>query len=462
MEDQIVKIQLLYEIAMSIGNSLDLKVMLKQSLTVFLNKLNCSAGGVLFYRQSQSGYKLNDTFVIPRSFYLNSKYKEIERKMQKVMGMDEKKERLASLPVSETNHDFNLLIMELPGIGFIFFIKNNTSFHDNLVKSLMDPVSRLAGACTACYQNEELIQARDRLEFRVKERTQQLEESNESLKSAYSDLKNAQKQLVQNEKMVSIGYLAAGVAHEINNPTGFITSNLYTMTEYMNAYKKLFDQMDKLTTEINLNNFESVLPLINNILAIKEEEDYPFILNDAFQLLEESIDGARRIKVIVQGLRDFARPKNTQYKIANFNHAVNAALKLTVNELKYKCEVEKKLGEIPDISCRLDQLTQVFVNLLVNAGQAIKDYGKIIVETCLEGDNIKAEICDDGIGIEKETIGKLFDPFFSTKPVGEGTGLGLFISHGIIEDHGGAISVKSTIGKGTCFTIILPLKRDTI
>jgi len=310
----------------------------------------------------------------------------------------------------------------------------------------------------ACYQNEELIHTKENLELSVKKRTSQLEKRNIELNNAYSELKNAQKQLIHNEKMVSLGQLAAGVAHEINNPTGFITSNLHIMSEYLDVYKNLFDKMDKLIVLLQRNNSGFEVPLIKEIIGIKETEDFPFILEDAVKLVDESIDGARRIKEIVLGLRNFARPKSSEFKLSDINIAIEDAVRLTKNELKYKCELDKNLGDLPDIPCRLDQLTQVFVNLLVNASQAIKDHGSVKVKTEVIGDYVVISFSDDGSGISEENIDKLFDPFFSTKEVGKGTGLGLSISHGIIDKHGGIIEVSSIFGEGTCFTIRLPIK----
>lgn len=297
----------------------------------------------------------------------------------------------------------------------------------------------------------------------LRKKTLELENSNSGLKKANTDLKNTQKQLVHSEKMASIGQLAAGVAHEINNPTGFVSTNLHTMVEYLLVYKGLFQQMDELMSSIKSRDAEdNEAEIFNRIETIKEEEDFPFILDDAFKLLEESIDGANRIKKIVQDLRNFARPESNDAKLANINTAIEDALRLTSNELKYKCEIVKELGNLPEISCRIDQITQVFVNLFVNAAQAIKDYGSIKIKSRLETDSIIISVCDTGTGIDKENLEKLFDPFFTTKDVGKGTGLGLAISYGIIEKHGGTIEVESTSGKGSCFTINLPQNRNTI
>lgn len=282
----------------------------------------------------------------------------------------------------------------------------------------------------------------------------QLEMSNKQLLKINNELKSAQKQLVQSEKMASIGQLAAGVAHEINNPTGFVTTNLYTMSQYMEVYKSIFDINHELYEKVNAQHSgDELIELINKINKIKEEEDFDFILDDSLMLLKESIDGVHRITDIVTGLRNFARPESKITTLGDINTAIKDALKLTWNELKYKCTVEENLSNLPQILCRLDQITQVFVNLFVNAAHAIVDHGVIKINTYVEGDFIYAIVEDNGEGIPPENIEKLFDPFFTTKEVGKGTGLGLSISYGIIQEHGGNIDIDSTLGVGTSFTL---------
>jgi len=279
-----------------------------------------------------------------------------------------------------------------------------------------------------------------------------LEELNEKLKSN-------QNQLVQSEKMASIGQLAAGVAHEINNPVGFITSNLGTLSEYVDIFSKLLDSYNALDQAITNREPDVVNKLRKEINSFKEEEDLGFIRDDVATLLDESKDGAIRVKEIVQNLKSFARLDEDEYKEANINDGIEATLKIVWNELKYKCEVVEELGDIPDIMCNPGQLNQVFMNLLVNASHAIEERGAITITTSLVGTDIVVLIKDTGKGIEPEHINKLFDPFFTTKPAGVGTGLGLSISHGIISDHGGAIEVMSELGQGTEFKVLLPVLR---
>jgi two-component system NtrC family sensor kinase len=197
---------------------------------------------------------------------------------------------------------------------------------------------------------------------------------------------------------------------------------------------------------------------IEEIEALKDSEDLDFLLEDIEQLLNESVDGAVRVKDIVSGLRNFARLDEAEVKEADINEGIESTLKVIWNAIKYKAEVVKELGDIPHLLCYPAQLNQVFMNLLTNAAQAMDERGEINIRTYVAHKNIFIEIKDTGKGIRPEHLDKLFDPFFTTKPVGTGTGLGLAISHGIIEKHKGKISVQSEVGKGTTFTISLPIE----
>lgn len=287
----------------------------------------------------------------------------------------------------------------------------------------------------------------------IQMKTSELEDRNMELRKSHESLLKAQKQLVHSEKMASIGQLAAGVAHEINNPTGFVSNNLETMSEYM----KIFQMLYMKTKELYENGEEKNL---EQIIALMEEENINYIVNDSFLLLGESLDGMNRIKNIVQGLRNFARSNDGEQKKSNVNDAIEDALRLTWNELKYKCKVIKELSEIPEIYCRSDQLTQVFVNLLLNASHAIEDKGVITIRSYIKDRWLLISINDTGSGIEEENIKHLFDPFFTTKEAGKGTGLGLSISYNIITEHNGDIAVNSAPGKGATFTVSLPLKNS--
>ena len=302
-------------------------------------------------------------------------------------------------------------------------------------------------------QMAELQRANERLkeEIEVGRRIKQrLEEANDRIQ------KN-QSQLVQSEKKASLGQLAAGVAHEINNPVGFVMSNLSSLTQYVAVFRGLLSAYEKAGAAIEGGRISEAQESLAQVAAISEKEDLAFVLEDVGHLLAESVDGMQRIKEIVQGLKSFARVDEAKLKESNINDGIEATLKVIWNELKYKCEVKKNLAPLPAIRCYPGQLNQVFMNLLINAAQAIPERGTITITSEATDKDIVICISDTGQGIPPENLSKLFTPFFTTKPVGKGTGLGLSISYGVVQKHNGTIGVVSQMGQGTTFTIRLPL-----
>lgn len=274
-----------------------------------------------------------------------------------------------------------------------------------------------------------------------------------------NQLNQTQQQLVQQEKLASIGQLAAGVAHEINNPIGFVLSNVTSLSEYAETFIQLIKEYEILVDNLSRGNRDKARDAMETIRDIKKTEDVAFMLDDIEELVKDSLDGMERVRSIVAGLKSFARiDDQSELKDADINDCIKSTLKVVWNELKYKCEVITNYGDIPIIECFPGQLNQVFMNLLVNASHAIEKKGVIEVETGLidEG-NIFIKVTDNGSGIDPENLSKLFNPFFTTKEVGKGTGLGLSISYGIIQKHNGELLVDSELGKGTSFTINLPV-----
>ncbi len=269
-------------------------------------------------------------------------------------------------------------------------------------------------------------------------------------------LEHANNQLLQSEKMASIGQLAAGVAHELNNPIGFVHSNLGTLDGYLNDLMTLIDAFQKLEAEVPDDNAQKAL-----INRLKSDLDLDYIREDIFNLVSESKEGLSRVKKIVQDLKSFSRVGEQEWQPANLHQGLDSTLNIVWNELKYKCKVIKDYGDIPNIFCLISQLNQVFMNLLVNAGHAIEKQGEIRIRTAMSGENqVLVEICDTGSGIPKENLNRIFEPFFTTKPVGKGTGLGLSLAYSIIQRHHGKIEVDSEAGKGTCFRITLPVDQS--
>jgi len=276
------------------------------------------------------------------------------------------------------------------------------------------------------------------------------------------EYKKAQAQLLHAEKMASVGQLAAGVAHEINNPTGFVSSNLRTLSDYqkdimglMEEYKKLIKMLDDEAGKKRLP--PCAVEQTKRILDREKEIDVEFIVNDIMDLIEDCKEGTGRIKKIVLDLKDFAHPGEDKVQTADINKGIESTLNVVWNELKYKAKVAKEYGELPLIECYAHQLNQVFMNLLVNAAQAMEKQGEIRISTRADNGYVEISIADNGKGIPEENLSRIFDPFFTTKDVGKGTGLGLNMAYNIIKKHQGTIDVESMIGKGTTFTIRIPV-----
>lgn len=278
----------------------------------------------------------------------------------------------------------------------------------------------------------------------------------QALEEAHRKLQEKQAYLVHSEKMASIGQLAAGVAHEINNPIGFIHSNLGVLADYTQTVHTLLDAtQDLLSGTADAEARDAALARIRTLFG---EEDITFILDDIDLLVAESRDGSRRVKEIVQSLKRFAHNDNVAMKPADLNELLQTTIRVLRHELKHKAEVHEHFQPLPVLYCNPGQLNQVFMNLLVNAIQAIEEQGTITVATEATEAKVIARISDTGQGIPPDQLGELYNPFYTTKPVGEGSGLGLSIAYGIVKRHGGQIEVESRVGHGTTFEIHLPLR----
>jgi two-component system NtrC family sensor kinase len=282
--------------------------------------------------------------------------------------------------------------------------------------------------------------------------TTEFRRMNESLQRTSAELHQAQAQAFQQEKMASIGQLAAGVAHEINNPMGFISSNLATMGKYM---QKLGAFETALIEAVQKRGDQETVALVNDV---RTELKIDFILKDLHTLLEESRDGAQRVRCIVRDLKSFSHEDEAQCKPFSINECLDSTLNMARNEIKYVADVERDYDPaLPLLNGYPQKLNQVFMNLLVNAAHAIEEHGTIRLKTFSEGGDIVVCISDTGKGIAPENLTRIFEPFFTTKVVGKGTGLGLSISYDIIKNHGGILTVESEVGTGTTFTVRLPL-----
>jgi len=298
------------------------------------------------------------------------------------------------------------------------------------------------------------ITERKQAEAKMAEQYKYVEGINAKLRETNKQLEQAQSQLLQSEKMSAIGLLASGVAHEINNPVGYVNSNLGTLEKYLADIFVILDKYEAVETLLGGH------PLLEELRQFKAKVDFAYIRNDTKSLIAESHEGLERVKKIILDLKEFAHFDNEDRWVwADVHQGLNSTLNVVWNELKYKCEVVKEYGDLPKIYCLPSQLNQVFMNLLVNAAQAIEVRGKITLRTGQEGDWVWVKVSDTGKGIRAEDMPNLFNPFFTTKPVGEGTGLGLSVSYRIMEKHHGRIEVQSEIGKGTTFVVWLPVQQ---
>lgn len=313
-------------------------------------------------------------------------------------------------------------------------------------------------------ENEKLIREQNViLEQKVRERTEELQESNKSLSLTLSNLKDAQAQLVESEKMASLGQLTAGVAHEINNPINFVTSNVSPLRRDVNILWDIIDQVEMIA----LNNELQPAEKQEKIQNIKNINDVDYLKSEINFLLKGIQEGAERTAEIVRSLRIFSRIDEDTLKRADLNECLDSTLVILNPMTKERIKILKKYHSIPMVECYAGKLNQVFMNILSNAIYAVekkfngKIGGEIKIETKLNDDLSKViiSIMDNGTGIPPEVIGRIFEPFFTTKDVGEGTGLGMSIAYKTIERHNGKIGLQSTVGEGTTFEIHLPIKQ---
>ena len=264
-------------------------------------------------------------------------------------------------------------------------------------------------------------------------------------------LKQSQAQVIQQEKMASVGLLAAGVAHEINNPIGFITSNLSSLEKYA----------DKLIQFIEFQG-QAIERCADEATRAAHEEmsrqiRLEYLLTDLRELINESLDGSRRVSKIVQDLQSFSRIDSFEAVPSDLNETIMRTINMVRNEIKYVAELELRLEKLPPVVCQPQQIGQVVMNLLLNAAHSIQEHGLIVLTASQVGDSVEISVTDNGCGISVDYLERIFEPFFTTKEAGRGTGLGLAISHDIVKKHGGELLVESTDGAGTTFTVRLPI-----
>jgi two-component system NtrC family sensor kinase len=304
----------------------------------------------------------------------------------------------------------------------------------------------------AAYERERII--RKESEQLLEDKSRELYSSMQALENTLENLKSSQNQLIQTEKMASLGVLAAGVAHEINNPIGYITSNFNSLKIGIEDIQEFINEMQTtINSDLSLEEIKSTWE------KSIQKYDLIFLLEDFSDLSNETSEGLERVKQIVADLRTFSREDSAEKVIVDINDTLRAAINILENQTKYHAKITTDYSDIPKILGFSGKLNQVFTNLISNANQAVDDNGSINISTKTTNKWILISVADNGHGITDENLKQLFTPFFTTKPIGEGTGLGLSISHGIIKEHGGNILVSSQPEVGTTFTVQIPLSQ---
>ncbi len=272
------------------------------------------------------------------------------------------------------------------------------------------------------------------------------------LESGEQRVQDAQRQLIHTEKMASLGQLAAGVAHEINNPVGFVLSNLDTLSGYLASLRQVLTLHRKATHALPPED-----PRRRAADELEREVELDYLLQDVPALLAESQAGLTRIRDIIFDLRNFTRNDDGQHAYMNLNDCIEEAVRIARPRWKHHVEIETDLRPLPPVYGASGRLLQVFVNLIVNAAQAINGDGWVRISTRVDAEMVEARVTDTGSGIEADKLEEIFSPFFTTKPAGEGTGLGLAVSSGIVDRHAGTISAESTLGQGSTFIVRIPI-----
>lgn len=317
---------------------------------------------------------------------------------------------------------------------------------DNSTSALLDALHKLYHVLSVT--NQDLAESNIHLEEKVEARTHELT-------ALLKKMEDTQSQLLQSEKMAAIGQLAAGVAHEINNPIGFVNSNLGTLRSYTERLLNVIAAYEQCQAKVK------DIPM-DDIAAVRAEADLDFLREDVISLLKESQEGLTRVKKIVQDLKDFSHVDEAEWQEADLNEGIESTLNVVSNEIKYKAEVVRQYGQLPPVRCIAAQVNQVLMNLLVNAAQAIENRGTITVRSGIDGPLVWIEVQDTGKGMSPEVQKRIFEPFYTTKPVGKGTGLGLSLSYDIIvKRHGGRFDVRSEPNQGSIFRLWLPVAGTT-
>ncbi len=439
----------LYEVSRKINSQLNFKKLLDEIMDLAIELLHAEKGLILF-REKQSDElsvqvarlmdkrTIRDVVALSRSII-----KKVESEGKPVL--------LQKVPeTNEENTQSSLVRYKIKSvicvplrarnqlIGAIYLDTTNAKdFFKQEDLTFLEAFANLAGiAIENAKSYREIENLNENLENLVAQRTHQLEQKHQKLNKAYQELKDTQLQLIRSEKMASLGMLVAGVAHEINTPMGSIQSNT---DMFVRGFEKLSKYFEKLPND-------SPAEIIKTVDVLED-------------LSKVSKIACERITHIVKTLRNFARLDEEEHKTVDLHEGINSTISLIGHLSGNRIKFNLKYGKIPALQCYANQINQVFMNILVNACQAIEGKGHITIKTDFKGNQIIIQFTDTGAGIPRKDINKIFDPGFTTKGVGVGTGLGLSILYKIIEEHRGRIEVDSTVGKGTTFTLYLPVEK---
>lgn len=342
----------------------------------------------------------------------------------------------------------------LPVITRIISHKNEDGYiyFTFISEDISSDISQAISIAMAERKRVEEAQLRQRIEENKK-----LERALIEVRENHQQLKDVHIQLVQAEKMASVGQLAAGIAHEINNPLAFVSSNMGTLRKYVDRILSIMKHYENVIDKTIVD--EAALTTLDQL---KKKLQFEFVCDDLKNVLSDSDEGLNRVRNIVVDLLGFSRAGVDSIEKADINKALESTLNIANHELKYKATVIKDFADLPLVECMPSRLNQVFINLILNAAHALEVNGEIQIRTRKSNRYVVISIIDNGCGIAPENMNRIFEPFFTTKGVGKGTGMGLSLSYSIIEKHGGSIDVESEVGKGTCFNINLPISRDKI
>lgn len=435
----------LYEVSKKINSQLNYRKLLDEIMDSVIELLQAEKG-VLLLKHSDPGdlivevARFLDKSSIDEVVALsNTVIQKVEHEKKPVLIQNTPETYGTQTPLSQRRYKLKSVICaplycKNKLIGAIYLDTSNPEhFFKNEDIAFLEGFANLAGIAIENAQTyNELEKLNNSLENRVEDATHEIQKQHLELKDAYENLKSTQTQLLRSEKMASLGMLVAGIAHEINTPIGAINSNMDTFTRSLKKLHRLTN------TENQSAELSKTFGILDNITRV-------------------NLDACSRVSRLVKTLKNFARLDEQDFKKVNLHEGIDSTLALTAHLNVGRIEVKKNYGELPALECYASQLNQVFMNILVNSCQAIEGKGTITITTESDGNEIRLSFSDTGRGIPEDIIEKIFDPGFTTKGVGVGTGLGLSITHRIVDEHGGRIGVQSEVGRGTTFTVHLPL-----